>query len=104
MADQAPKFKIIDDAAVTETYANKLIAASFDGGAVVLTLGSTRFVPESSADTPKESVLPPVCVTQRIALSPGGAMEVANALNNMLKTMGEMQQQQQQKAAGKNLS
>ena len=31
-------------------------------------------------------------------------MEVANALKNMLKTMGEMQQQQQLKAAGKNLS
>jgi hypothetical protein len=104
MADQAPKFKIIDNAAVTETYANKLIAASFDGGAVVLTLGSTRFVPESGAETPKEGVMPPVYVTQRLALSPGGAMEVANALNNMLKTMGEMQQQQQQKAAGKNLS
>jgi hypothetical protein len=28
-------------------------------------------------------------------------MEVANALNNMLKTIGEMQQQQQQKAAAK---
>ncbi|HEY8264057.1 MAG TPA: hypothetical protein VIG26_06825 [Methyloceanibacter sp.] len=104
MADQAPKFKIVDNTAIIETYANKLIAASFDGGAVVLTLGSTRFVPESGAETPKEGVMPPVYVTQRLALSPGGAMEVANALNNMLKTMGEMQQQQQQKAAGKNLS
>ena len=103
MADQAPKFKIVDNAAIIETYANKLIAASFDGGAVVLTLGSTRFVPESGAETPKEGVMPPVYVTQRLALSPGGAMEVANALNNMLKTMSEMQQQQ--KAAGKaNLS
>jgi hypothetical protein len=82
-----------------------LIAASFDGGAVVLTLGATRFVPESGADTPKEGVLPPVYVTQRLALSPAGAMEVTNALNNMLKTISEMQQQQQQKAAGKaNLS
>ena len=104
MADQAPKFKIVDNAAIIETYANKLIAASFDGGAVVLTLGSTRFVPESGAETPKEGVMPPVYVTQRLALSPGGAMEVANALNNMLKTITEMQQQQQQKAAGKNLS
>jgi len=104
MADQAPQFKIVDNAAIIETYANKLIAASFDGGAVVLTLGSTRFVPESGAETPKEGVMPPVYVTQRLELSPGGAMEVANALNNMLKTMGEMQQQQQQKAAGKNLS
>jgi hypothetical protein len=104
MADQAPKFKIVDNAAIVETYANKLIAASFDGGAVVLTLGSTRFVPESGAETPKEGVMPPVYVTQRLALSPGGAMEVANALNNMLKTITEMQQQQQLKAAGKNLS
>jgi hypothetical protein len=104
MADQ-PKFKIVDNAAITETYVNKLIAASFDGGAVVLTLGATRFVPESGADTPKEGVLPPVYVTQRLALSPAGAMEVTNALNNMLKTISEMQQQQQQKAAGKaNLS
>ena len=104
MADQ-PKFKIVDNAAITEAYVNKLIAASFDGGAVVLTLGATRFVPESGADTPKEGVPPPVYVTQRLALSPAGAMEVTNALNNMLKTISEMQQQQQQKAAGKaNLS
>ena len=101
MADQAPKLKIIDNAAVTETYVNKLIAASFDGGAVVLTMGATRFVPETGAEQPKEGVLPPVYVTQRLALSPSGAVEVANALNNMLKTIGEMQQQQQQKAAGK---
>jgi hypothetical protein len=92
MADQPPKFKIIDNAAVVETYANKLVAASFDGGAVVLTLGATRFVPETAADTPKEGALPPVFVTQRLALSPAGAMEVANALNNMLKTLSEMQQ------------
>jgi hypothetical protein len=98
MADEAPKFKIIDNASVAETYANKLIAAFFDGGAVVITLGATRFVPEHSAEAPKEGALPPVHVTARLALSPAGAVELSNALSNMLKSISEMQQKA---AAGK---
>jgi len=98
---EAPRFKIVDNPAVAESYANKLIAASFDGGAVVITLGATRFVPDSSAEQPKEGTHLPVHVTARIALSPAGALELANALNNMLKTLSELQQKQAAAAAAK---
>jgi hypothetical protein len=86
------KLKIIDNPSVAESYANKLVAASFDGGAVVITLGATRFVPENQAKAPKEGSLPPVHVTARLAISPAGAVELANALNAMLKTLSQMQQ------------
>jgi hypothetical protein len=33
-----------------------------------------------------------VHVTARLAISPGGAVELANALNAMLKTLSQMQQ------------
>ena len=91
MATERKKFKIVDDPSVRESYANKLISASFDGGAVVVTLGATRFVPEDSDQTPKEDTTPPVHVTARLAISPGGAVELANALGSMLKTLSEIQ-------------
>ena len=69
-----------------------MIAASFDGGAVVITLGATRFVPEYLSEAPKEGSPPPVHVTARLAISPAGAVELANALNATLKTLGQIQQ------------
>jgi hypothetical protein len=95
MADEAAKFKIIDNPSVAESYANKLIATFFDGGSVVITLGATRFVPEHSGEPPKEGSLPSVHVTARLAVSPTGAVELANALNSMLN----MLRQNQPKAA-----
>jgi hypothetical protein len=92
MGEEPPKFKVIDNPDIREAYGNKLIAASFDGGAVVITLGTARFVSEHSSDTPKQGIHPPVHVTARIALSPAGAVELANALNNMLKMLRELQQ------------
>ena len=86
------KLEIIDNPSVAESYANKLVAASFDGWAVVITLGTTRFVPEQSTKAPKQGTLPPVHVTARLAISPAGAVELANALNSMLKTLSQMQQ------------
>ena len=91
MADPQ-KLKVIDNQSIAELYANKLVAASFDGGAVVITLGTARFVPEQDAKAPKEGTLPPVHVTARLAISPAGAVELANALNAMLKTLSQMQQ------------
>jgi hypothetical protein len=86
------KLKVIDNPSVTESYANKLVTASFDGGAVVITLGATRFVPEEGAKTPREGSSPPVYVTARLALSPAGAVELANALSKMLTTLSQIQQ------------
>jgi hypothetical protein len=92
MADEPVKFKIIDNPSVAEAYVNKLVAAFFDGSAVVITLGATRFTPEDSRETPKDGALPPVHVTARLAISPAGAVELANALNNMLKSLRQIQQ------------
>ena len=95
------KLKIIDNPSVAESYANKLIAASFDGGAVVITLGTMRFVPQQNGETPKENNPPPVHVTARLAISPAGAVELAKALNSMLKTLSEMQQKAAETKAAK---
>ena len=86
------KVEVIDNPSVKESYANKVVATSFDGGAVVITLGATRFLPEYIAEAPKERSLPPVHVTARLALSPAGAAELSNALNTTLKTLGQIQQ------------
>lgn len=92
MDNENMKFKIVDDPSVRESYANKFISASFDGAAVIVTLGAARFVPEGSAQTPKKDNPPPIYVTTRLAISPAGAVELANALGSMLKTLSEMQQ------------
>jgi hypothetical protein len=62
MTDEPRKFEIIDNPSIAESYANKLIAASFDGGAVVITFGAARYAPEHSAENPKEGTHPPVHV------------------------------------------
>ena len=99
MATERKIFKILDDPTVRESYANKLVSASFDGGAVVVTLGATRFVPEDTAQNVKEGNPPAVHVTARLAISPGGAVELANALGNMLKTLSEIQKKSAAAAA-----
>jgi hypothetical protein len=98
MASETKTLKFVDDPSVRETYANKLISASFDGGAVIVTLGATRFVPENTAGG-KEDNPPPIHVTTRFAVSPGGAVELANALGNMLRTLSEMQKKAEQQKA-----
>jgi hypothetical protein len=60
MTDEPRKFEIIDNPSIAESYANKLIAASFDGGAVVI--------------------------------APAAAVELANALNKLLKMLVQIQQ------------
>jgi hypothetical protein len=92
MADAQKNFNIIDNPAISELYANKLIGTSFDGGAVSITLGATRFVPQKGGESPKKDQPASVHVTARLALSPGGAVELANALGAMLKTLSQMQQ------------
>jgi hypothetical protein len=91
VASQKPK--IIDNPSIGECYANKLVAATFDGGAVVVTLGTARFVPEQGAKSSKDGDLPPIHVTARLALSPAGAVELAGALNAMLQTLKQRQEQ-----------
>jgi hypothetical protein len=86
------KLKIVDNASIGEQYANKLVSASFDGAAVIITLGTSRFVADQNAKSGTEATLQPIHVTARLAISPAGAVELANALNAMLKTLNQMQQ------------
>ena len=89
MAEEAPKFEVIDNASVTESYANRLISASFDGGSVVMTLGVMRF--GQGPQNPKDGPPPPVHVTARLVMPPAAAVDVMNVLNKLLSTMSQIQ-------------
>ena len=81
---QAKPRRIEDDPHVLEVYGNKLINASYDGGAVVITIGATRFVPDQLDDAPQQTQHAIVHVTARLAISPSAAVELVNVLNNIL--------------------
>jgi hypothetical protein len=84
-----PKPRIVDDPDVHEVYANKFISAGFDGGAVAVTLGCMRFLPER-VDTPlRQGQQPDVHVTARLAISPAVAVELINGLNNILANLAQ---------------
>jgi hypothetical protein len=85
-----PKPRVIDNPAIGELYANKLVSASFDGGAVVLTLGVQRMVPDRIEDVPDPNHLPgppTVSVVSRIALSPALAVELVNGISGLLNAV-----------------
>src|SRR5215471_4937676 len=87
MADTQQKPRVEDDPRVLEVYGNKLVSTSFDGGAVVITIGAARFIPERIDDVPQQGHQPVIHVTARLALSPAAAVELGNALNNILRAM-----------------
>jgi len=74
---------VADDGRVDETYANRLISTSFDGGAISVTLGVVRLVPEHT-DGPAAEGEPHVHVTARLALSPSTAVDLIKSLNEVL--------------------
>jgi hypothetical protein len=84
MADIQQKLKIEDDPSVLEIYGNKLVSTSFDGGAVVITMGTARIFPERIDEMPQQGQQPVIHVTSRLALSPSAAVELRNALDNIL--------------------
>ena len=93
MAEQKQKFRIHDNATVIETYANKFIGSSFDGGAVMLTFGTARFISEQTDEGPKESPHHVVHVTTRLALSPSCAVELIKGLNAILTAVTQAKAQ-----------
>jgi hypothetical protein len=97
-----PKPRVIDNPAVGELYANKVISTSFDGGALILTVGVTRIVPDRIDDVPNASAMPvpSVHVSGRIALSPAAAVEAINGLNGLLQMAQAHAAQAQALAAG----
>ncbi len=77
--------RVIDDPTIRETYANKLISAQFDGGAIVVTMGTTRITPNRVDERPDiAGIKPAVHVSTRVACSPNAALELINALNGLL--------------------
>src|SRR5690348_9704223 len=87
MAEKPKGLRIIDDPAVKELYANKFIGSMFDGGALSITLGIMRFVPQRTEGGPPKGAEPEVHVSARLALSPSGAVELINNLGKMLATL-----------------
>jgi hypothetical protein len=89
MSDDSHKPRVIDNPDVGEIYANKTIGASFDGGGISVLFGCSRVVPEL-VDTPIERSEPPaVYVTGRLTLSPSAAVELMNALNEILAALSQ---------------
>ncbi len=84
MTDQHRGLRIVDNPEISEIYADTLIGTTFAGGAVCLSLGTTKIMPDRMNEAPKDGNPPSVYVTNRIALSPKAAAEVINALNNIL--------------------
>jgi hypothetical protein len=79
---------VIDDPTVREVYANKLISAQFDGGTVVITMGTHRTTPKRINDRADTSgMMPDVYVSARLALSPPAAVELINVLNGMMNAV-----------------
>ena len=89
MPNKQPSYRIKDEPAVTEIYANKIVSAIFDGHVVSLTLGNGRIAPERADEQPKEEIS--IHVNCRIALSPSAALEVVNSINNIMATVQKMQ-------------
>jgi len=101
-APQQDALTVVDDATVKELYANKLISTMFDGGALSITMGVTRFVPEQIEREPKGPRQPQVHVTTRLTLSPAGAIELTKALTNILSSMSKVAASRlEEKAAAK---
>jgi hypothetical protein len=91
MADKQPTYRISDDLAVNEIYANRIVSTMFDGHAVVITFGSGRILPERTDEPPKEAAT--IHVTCRVALSPPAAFELTNAINNLMASVHKGQAQ-----------
>ena len=84
MAEKKPQIAIVDDMAAKEIYANTLIGATFDGGALTLTFGVSRVMPTKIDEAATQGTPPTVHVTARLSLSPAAATNLANALKRML--------------------
>jgi hypothetical protein len=89
MDGKQPNYMIKDDPAIIETYANKIISATFDGHAVVITFGSGRLLPERADGLPKEVAT--FCVNCRVALSPPAAHDLITTINNLMTSVQKEQ-------------
>jgi hypothetical protein len=89
MTDVPPKPRVLDNPDIGEIYANRVIGASFDGGAISILVGCARVIPERVDTTPTQGEPPSVYVTGRLALSPAAAVELVNILSGILTTLAK---------------
>ena len=74
--------RVVDDPTIREAYGDKIITTSFHGGTVIVTAGVMRMMPDRIDEPPMR--IPDVHVTARLALSPPAAVELVNAISNIL--------------------
>ena len=98
MVDKKPQTAIVDDQSAKEIYANSVVGTSFDGGALTITLGVGRFLPEQAEPLPTQNPVPTVHVTARLTLSPPAAVQLANALRAVIDKIGKVNSERQAKA------
>lgn len=99
--EKQKSFKLVDDPSVKELYVNRLVSASFDGGALTVTMGVARILPERTGSKAKSGESPDVHVTARLTLSPVAAAELTKALTNMLSSLSKAANRAEENAAGK---
>jgi hypothetical protein len=83
MGQRKQRLRVEDDVRIAETYANRVICTTFDGGSICVTLGTIRFVPEHT-DEPAAESQPRVHITSRLTLSPSAAVDLVKSLNDVL--------------------
>jgi hypothetical protein len=93
-----PKWRIVDNPHVPEVYANKFVSATFDGGALVITMGTSRVSTEPAGQPQGNQQTLPVHVTARLAVSAQAAVELVNAVNSVLGAVAKAAAAQQQQA------
>jgi hypothetical protein len=94
---QPPKPRVIDLPDIREIYSDKMVGASFGGGSIILTLGCNRFaLQQTDQPTNNEGT---IVVNNRIALSPQLAVDLVNALTQLINAANNAAQQQAQALA-----
>jgi hypothetical protein len=96
MASQ-PKPRVIDRPEIREIYSDKMVGASFGGGSIILTLGCNRFAMQQADE--QQANEGTIVVNNRIALSPQLALDLVNALTQLINAANNAAQQQAQTAA-----
>jgi hypothetical protein len=87
MPSKTKPLAVIDDPAVKELYANKVVSVAYDGGGVTLTLGVRRMVPDKIENKEGPAHDAQVYITSRLTVSPHCALEIAANLAKVIETL-----------------
>ncbi len=85
MADDKPKFRIVDDPTVHEVYANQFVSASFNGRSFSITLGTSRPLPETTGEASSEETRPRFYVLE---IAASAAVDFITSVSGMLNEIG----------------